>query len=44
MGQPVNGNKTGTTRISLSTSSLEMLIGTFMVQNRDTDTTCIRNT
>jgi hypothetical protein len=36
MGQPVNGNKTGTTRISLSTSSLEMLIGTFMVQNRDT--------
>ncbi len=38
MGQPVNGNKTGTTRISLSTSSLEMLIGTFMVQNRDTQT------
>jgi len=36
MGQPVNGSKTGTTRISLSTSSLEMLIGTFMVQNRDT--------
>ena len=36
MGQPVNGNKTGTTRISISTSSLEMLIGTFMVQNRDT--------
>ena len=38
MGQPVNGSKTGTTRISLSTSSLEMLIGTFMVQNRDTQT------
>ncbi len=38
MGQPVNGNKTGTTRISLSTSSLEMLIGTFMIQNRDTST------
>ena len=38
MGQPVNGNKTGTTRISISTSSLEMLIGTFMVQNRDTQT------
>jgi hypothetical protein len=38
MGQPVNRNKTGTTRISLSTSSLEMLIGTFMVQNRDTQT------
>ena len=36
MGQPVTGSKTGTTRISLSTSSLEMLIGTFMVQNRDT--------
>ena len=36
MGQPVNGNKTGTTRISISTSSLEMLIGTCMVQNRDT--------
>jgi hypothetical protein len=36
MGQPVNGSKTGTTRISLSTSSLEMLIGTFMVQSRDT--------
>jgi hypothetical protein len=36
MGQPVTGNKTGTTRISISTSSLEMLIGTFMVQNRDT--------
>jgi hypothetical protein len=36
MGQPTNGSKTGTTRISLSTSSLEMLIGTFMVQNRDT--------
>ena len=35
MGQPVTGAKTGTTRISLSTSSLEMLIGTFMVQNRD---------
>ena len=35
MGQPVTGSKTGTTRISLSTSSLEMLIGTFMVQNRD---------
>jgi hypothetical protein len=38
MGQPVNGNKTGTTRISISTSSLEMLIGTFMVQNRDIQT------
>jgi hypothetical protein len=38
MGQPVSGNKTGTTRISISTSSLEMLIGTFMVQNRDTQT------
>ncbi len=38
MGQPVNGNKTGTTKISISTSSLEMLIGTFMVQNRDTQT------
>jgi len=37
-GQPVNGSKTGTTRISISTSSLEMLIGTFMVQNRDTQT------
>jgi hypothetical protein len=36
MGQPVTGSKTGTTRISISTSSLEMLIGTFMVQNRDT--------
>ena len=36
MGQPVTGSKSGTTRISLSTSSLEMLIGTFMVQNRDT--------
>ena len=35
MGQPVTGSKTGTTRISLSTSSLEMLIGTFMVENRD---------
>jgi hypothetical protein len=38
MGQPVAGNKTGTTRISISTSSLDMLIGTFMVQNRDTQT------
>ncbi len=38
MGQPVNGYKTGTTRTSISTSSLEMLIGTFMVQNRDTQT------
>jgi hypothetical protein len=37
-GQPVTGSKTGTTRISISTSSLEMLIGTFMVQNRDTST------
>jgi len=37
-GQPVNGSKTGTTRISISTSSLDMLIGTFMVQNRDTQT------
>ncbi len=36
MGQPVNGKKTGTTRISLYTSSLEMLIGTFKVQNRNT--------
>ncbi len=38
MGQPVAGNKTGTTRISISTSSqaLDMLIGTFMVQNRET--------
>ena len=36
MGQPVTGSKTGTTRISISTSSLDMLIGTFMVQNRDT--------
>ncbi len=36
MGQPVTGSKTGTTRISLSKSSLEMLIGTFMVQNRET--------
>ena len=35
-GAPVTGSKTGTTRISLSTSSLEMLIGTFMVENRDT--------
>ena len=38
MGQPVTGSKTGTTRISISTSSLDMLIGTFMVQNRDTQT------
>ena len=38
MGQPVNGNKTGTTRISICTPSLEMLIGTFMVQTRDTQT------
>ncbi len=29
-------NKTETTRISSSTSSLEWLIGTFMVQDRDT--------
>jgi hypothetical protein len=36
MGQPVTGSKTGTTRISISTSSLEMLIGTFMVEKRDT--------
>ena len=36
MGQPVTGSKTGTTRISISTSSLDMLIGTFIVQNRDT--------
>jgi hypothetical protein len=41
MGQPVTGSKTGTTRISLSTSSLEMLIGTFMVQNRDVPTNFI---
>ena len=41
MGQPVTGSKTGTTRISLSTSSLEMLIGTFMVQNRDTSSNFI---
>jgi hypothetical protein len=40
-GQPVTGSKTGTTRISISTSSLEMLIGTFMVQNRDTSTNFI---
>jgi hypothetical protein len=32
MGQPVTGSKTGTTRISISTSSLDMLIGTFMVE------------
>ena len=38
MGQPVTGRKTGTTRISISTSSLEMLIGTFMVEKRDTQT------
>ncbi len=38
MGQPVTGSKTGTTRISISTSSLEMLIGTFMVEKRDTQT------
>jgi hypothetical protein len=43
MGQPVNGNKTGTTRISFSTSSLEMLIGTFMAQNRDTQSYPIEN-
>jgi hypothetical protein len=36
MGQPVAGNKTGTTLISISTSSLDMLIGTFMVQTRET--------
>ncbi len=30
LGQPVTGSKTGTTRMSLSTSSLEMLIGTLM--------------
>ena len=36
MGQPVTGSKTGTTRISISTSSLDMLIGTFMVEKRDT--------
>jgi hypothetical protein len=41
MGQPVTGSKTGTTRISLSTSSLEMLIGTFMVQNRDVQSNVI---
>ena len=41
MGQPVTGSKTGTTLISLSTSSLEMLIGTFMVQNRDVQTNFI---
>ena len=33
-GQPVTG-KSGTTRISLSTSSLEMVIGTFQVPARD---------
>jgi hypothetical protein len=36
MGQPVTGSKTGTARISLSSSSLEMLVGLCMVQNRDT--------
>jgi hypothetical protein len=36
MGQPVNGNKTGTTQILMTASSLEMLIGMFMTQNRDT--------
>ena len=40
-GAPVTGSKTGTTRISISTSSLEMLIGTFMVQNRDTQSNFI---
>jgi hypothetical protein len=38
MGQPVTGSKTGTTRISISTSSLDMLIGTFMVEKRDVQT------
>ena len=33
-GQPTTG-KSGTTRISISTSSLEMVIGTFQVPNRD---------
>jgi hypothetical protein len=32
MGQPVTGSKTGTTRISISASSLEMLIGSLGVE------------
>jgi hypothetical protein len=35
-GTPVDGDKTGSMRASLTTSSLDMLIGTFLVQNRDT--------
>ena len=34
-GTPVDGDKTGSMRASLTTSSLDMLIGTFLVQNRD---------
>ncbi len=36
MGQLVNGNQTAITRISISTSSLEMLVGSFMIESRDT--------
>ena len=35
-GTPVNGDKTGSMRASLTTSSLDMLVGAFLVQNRDT--------
>ena len=35
-GTPVDGDKTGSMRASLTTSSSDMLIGTFLVQNRDT--------
>jgi len=35
-GSPVTGDKTGSMRASLTSSSLDMLIGTFLVQNRDT--------
>ena len=31
VGQPVTGSRTGTTKTSLSTSSLEILIGTFIL-------------
>ena len=35
-GTPVDVDKSGSMRASLTTSSLDMLIGTFIVQNRDT--------
>jgi hypothetical protein len=34
-------NKTGTTRFSISTKSLDYCIGTFQVQNRDTISTVL---